>query len=135
MFLWVPECGHLLFNCCSFVDIGRLLTKKTINNIIVFVDDDGPGIPEIEYKNVTKPFYRIDKSRSLNKSGVGLGLSIAQDIVKSHGGNIVLSETSIDIDIPKGELFVNSALNSASTKASLICSDKLSSIPSIIDKS
>ena len=44
-----------------------------------------PGIPESEFLNVFKPFYRIDKSRGLNKSGVGLGLSISQDIVKSHG--------------------------------------------------
>ena len=46
-----------------------------------------------EYENVFKPFYRVDKSRSLNRSGVGLGLSISQDIVKSHGGNISLSES------------------------------------------
>ena len=46
-----------------------------------------------EYQNVMKPFYRIDKSRGQNKSGVGLGLSISQDIVKSHGGNISLSES------------------------------------------
>ena len=39
-----------------------------------------------------KPFYRVDKSRGLNKSGVGLGLSVAQDIAKSHGGNISLSQ-------------------------------------------
>ena len=49
--------------------------------------------PKKEYENVFKPFYRIDKSRSLNKSGVGLGLSIAQDIIRSHGGNIALSES------------------------------------------
>mgnify|MGYP001452557317 FL=1 len=42
-----------------------------------------------------KPFYRIDKSRGLNKSGVGLGLSISQDIIKSHGGNISLSKAKL----------------------------------------
>ena len=57
------------------------------------MDDDGPGIPEEERKNVFKPFYRIDKSRSQNKSGVGLGLSIANDIIRAHGGSIDL-ETS-----------------------------------------
>ena len=46
-----------------------------------------------EYPNVFKPFYRIDKSRGLNKSGVGLGLSISEDIAKSHGGNIALGES------------------------------------------
>jgi two-component system osmolarity sensor histidine kinase EnvZ len=68
-------------------------TKKSINGTIVTVEDNGPGIPKNEYSNVFRPFYRIDKSRGLNKSGVGLGLSVAQDIIKSHGGNISLSES------------------------------------------
>jgi two-component system osmolarity sensor histidine kinase EnvZ len=67
--------------------------KKSINGTIIIVEDNGPGIPKNEYSNVFRPFYRIDKSRGLNKSGVGLGLSVAQDIVKSHGGNIYLSES------------------------------------------
>jgi len=67
--------------------------KKTVNGVVIIVEDNGPGIPKHEYLNVFKPFYRVDKSRGLNKSGVGLGLSIAQDIVKSHGGNISLSES------------------------------------------
>ena len=48
------------------------------------------GIPENEYQNVVKPFYRIDKSRSQNKSGVGLGLSIVQRIVSEHYGRILI---------------------------------------------
>jgi len=67
--------------------------KKSINGTIITIEDNGPGIPKNEYSNVFRPFYRIDKSRGLNKSGVGLGLSVAQDIVKSHGGNISLSES------------------------------------------
>ena len=67
--------------------------KKTVNGVVIIVEDNGPGIPKHEYLNVFKPFYRVDKSRGLNKAGVGLGLSIAQDIVKSHGGNISLSES------------------------------------------
>ena len=68
-------------------------TKKSINSIIITIEDNGPGIPKSEYPNVFRPFYRIDKSRGLNKSGIGLGLSVAQDITKSHGGNITLSES------------------------------------------
>ena len=67
--------------------------KKSVGNAIVTIEDNGPGLPKKEYENVFKPFYRVDKSRSLNRSGVGLGLSISLDIVKSHGGNIVLSES------------------------------------------
>ena len=72
-----------------------ITSKKTIKDVIIFVDDDGPGIPEKEYQNVMKPFYRIDKSRGQNKSGVGLGLSIANDIIRSHGGNISLNKSPL----------------------------------------
>ena len=58
----------------------------------IFIEDDGPGIPEDQYKNVLKPFVRLDKSRNLNQSGVGLGLAIVEDIVNSHGGNIQLGK-------------------------------------------
>ena len=71
----------------------EVLIKRTTNNVTIFIDDDGPGIPDNERQNVFKPFYRIDKSRSLNKSGVGLGLSIASDIIQSHGGNISLEKS------------------------------------------
>ena len=67
--------------------------SKTTNKLNIFISDDGPGIPLDQYKNVFKPFYRLDKSRNLNYAGVGLGLSIAEDIVRSHGGNIELSES------------------------------------------
>ena len=44
-------------------------------------------------KNVFKPFFRLDKSRSLNKSGVGLGLAIVEDVINSHGGSIQLGKS------------------------------------------
>ena len=59
----------------------------------ILFEDDGPGIPEDQYKNVFKPFFRLDKSRSLNKSGVGLGLAIVEDVINSHGGNIQLGKS------------------------------------------
>ena len=66
---------------------------KTSNRVNIFISDDGYGIPINQYKNVFKPFFRLDDSRNLNKSGVGLGMSIAEDIVRSHGGNIELNES------------------------------------------
>ena len=66
---------------------------KSSNNIFIKIDDDGPGIPEKEYNNVFKPFYKIDKGRADSKSSVGLGLSIASDIIRSHGGNIKLNKS------------------------------------------
>ena len=67
--------------------------EKGNNRILVTIEDDGPGIPEDQYKNVFKPFFRLDKSRSLNQSGVGLGLAIVEDIINSHGGNIQLGSS------------------------------------------
>ena len=74
------------------IDI-RLNKKNT--NIFITVDDDGPGISNKEYDNVFKPFYKIDKGRADAKSSVGLGLSIASDIVRSHGGNIILEKSKM----------------------------------------
>ena len=71
------------------------LTKKNTNLFIV-IDDDGPGIPKKEHENVFKPFYKMDKGRNDSKSSVGLGLSIASDIIKSHGGNIMLEKSKFN---------------------------------------
>ncbi len=71
------------------------LTKKT-TNIFLNIEDDGPGISESEYDNVFKPFYKINKGRSETKSSVGLGLSIASDIIRSHGGNIKLEKSKLN---------------------------------------
>ena len=67
--------------------------QKSSNRVTINIEDDGPGIPEDQYKNVFKPFFRLDKSRSLNQSGVGLGLAIVEDIINSHGGNIQLGKS------------------------------------------
>ncbi len=69
--------------------------EKSTNRIAIIFHDDGPGIPEDQYKNVFKPFFRLDKSRSLNQSGVGLGLAIVEDIINSHGGNIHLGKSKL----------------------------------------
>ena len=69
---------------------------KSANSIIIIIDDDGIGIPKSEYENVFKPFYKIDKSRGGSKSSVGLGLSIASDIIRSHGGNIKLDKSPLN---------------------------------------
>ena len=66
---------------------------KGNNRALIIIEDDGPGIPEDQYKNVFKPFFRLDKSRSLNQSGVGLGLAIVEDIINSHGGSVQLGKS------------------------------------------
>jgi len=74
--------------------INVVLSKKN-NNIIITIDDDGIGIPENQYQNVFKPFYKLDKSRGDSRSSVGLGLSITSDIIKSHGGNVILDKSPL----------------------------------------
>ena len=61
--------------------------------IEITVDDDGPGIPEEKRGDVFRPFFRLDDSRNPETGGVGLGLTIARDVVRSHGGEIVLSDS------------------------------------------
>jgi len=86
---------NLIDNGLAYGQKVEIITKKTISDAVIFIDDNGPGIPEKEYQNVMKPFYRIDKSRGQNKSGVGLGLSITNDIIRSHGGSISLEKSPL----------------------------------------
>lgn len=72
----------------------------------ITVEDDGPSIPEEMRGDVFKPFYRVDESRNSKTGGVGLGLAIAQDIIHSHGGRIVLCDSPqsgllVEIILPK----------------------------------
>lgn len=62
------------------------------NRIEIIIDDDGPGIPLDQRDDVFKPFFRIDKSRNSETGGVGLGMTIARDAVRSHGGDILLED-------------------------------------------
>ena len=80
----------LIYGKNVFVEV-----RKGNNRAQIIIEDDGPGIPEDQYKNVFKPFFRLDKSRSLNQSGVGLGLSIVEDVINSHGGSIQLGKSKL----------------------------------------
>jgi two-component system osmolarity sensor histidine kinase EnvZ len=61
----------------------------------IVIDDDGPGIPESRREDVFKPFVRLDQSRNPKTGGVGLGLTIARDIVRGHGGNLSLDDSPL----------------------------------------
>ncbi len=87
--------NNLINNSIKYAKQINLELSKKNNNLIITIDDDGIGIPEDEYQNVFKPFYKIDKSRGNSNSSVGLGLSIASDIIKSHGGNILLEKSAL----------------------------------------
>ncbi len=64
-------------------------------HLTVTVDDDGPGVPFEEQEAVFKPFYRLDNARNIDESGTGLGLPIARDIARNHGGDIALSDSPL----------------------------------------
>ena len=87
--------NNFIDNSLKYADKIKIDLKKSLNNVVVIIDDDGPGIPESEYENVFKPFYKIDKSRGSSKSSVGLGMSISSDIIQSHGGNIKLEKSPL----------------------------------------
>jgi len=88
--------NNLIDNAIKYGD--RINVELSINNknLFIKIEDNGPGIPEKEHDNVFKPFYKIDKGRADSKSSVGLGLSIASDIIRSHGGNIKLEKSSMN---------------------------------------
>ena len=88
--------NNLIDNALKYGEKVEISLNKKNTNLFIIIDDDGPGISKSEYDNVFKPFYKIDKGRADSKSSVGLGLSIASDIVKSHGGNIMLEKSKIN---------------------------------------
>ena len=88
--------NNLLNNAVKYAKKVNVELNKNNNNLFIKIEDDGPGIPRKEYDNVFKPFYKINKGRADSKSSVGLGLSIASDIIKSHGGNIKLDKSKMN---------------------------------------
>ena len=87
--------NNLIENSTKFANKIEVSFQKLKSNILIIIEDNGPGIPINERENVFKPFYKIDKSRSEKSSSVGLGLSISSDIIRSHGGKIELSESNL----------------------------------------
>ncbi len=87
--------NNLIDNAIKYGEKVNIELNKKNNNLFIKIEDDGPGIQEQEYENVFKPFYKISKGRADAKSSVGLGLSIASDIIRSHGGNIKLERSSL----------------------------------------
>jgi len=88
--------NNIIDNALKYANKVEIKLNKKNTNLFIIIDDDGPGIPIKEHENVFKPFYKINKGRADSKSSVGLGLSIASDIVRSHGGNIMLEKSKMN---------------------------------------
>ena len=87
--------SNLIDNSTKYAKKVEVNLKRINENLEILILDDGPGVPKSEYKNITKPFYKIDKSRQETKSSVGLGLAISSDIVKSHGGDLNFDKSKL----------------------------------------
>jgi two-component system osmolarity sensor histidine kinase EnvZ len=87
--------SNLVSNATRFGETVIIRAATERRWLRIEVDDDGPGIPPEERDAVFQPFYRLDVARNQNKGNSGLGLAIARDIARSHGGDITLGESSM----------------------------------------
>ena len=87
--------GNLVANAQRHADHVRITAKREQRFVSIIVDDDGAGIPASHREDVFRPFYRLDEARNQDESGSGLGLPIARDIARSHGGDIMLSDSPL----------------------------------------
>lgn len=85
--------ANLLTNSVTYGEKSAVSLRRLGSRVEIVFDDDGPGIPAELHEEAFKPFSRLDESRNLNTEGVGLGLAIARDAARGHGGEIRLSES------------------------------------------
>ncbi len=86
---------NLIVNAARFGTGVQLQALRKPHFIEITVDDDGPGVPEDKREEVFRPFYRLDNEKSESTGGAGLGLTIARDVVRGHGGDIQLAESPL----------------------------------------
>ena len=84
---------NLIDNASRYAKRIEVRAARSNGSLVVTIDDNGPGIPAEKREDVFRPFYRLETSRNLETGGIGLGLSIARDVVRNHGGDIVLSDS------------------------------------------
>ena len=85
---------NLVENAVKYGTRARVSLAKHANELIVTIDDDGPGIPTGELERVFDPFYRLEASRSRETGGTGLGLTVARSTIRAHGGDVQLANRS-----------------------------------------
>ncbi|MBU6397200.1 MAG: ATP-binding protein [Rhodospirillales bacterium] len=84
--------SNLITNAVKYGDAARVTLHAPAKGVVrIDIDDEGPGIPPEEMERVFEPFRRLETSRNRETGGSGLGLSIARNIVRAHGGDIVLT--------------------------------------------
>ena len=88
--------NNLLSNSLKFSKNIEITCSRKNNYVEIIIDDDGPGIPKKERSKVLQPFYRVESSRNRGTGGIGLGITIATDIINNHGGNFFLEKSPLD---------------------------------------
>lgn len=107
---------NLIENAVTYGARARVAIERHEDSLHIVIDDDGPGIPEDAFERVFMPFERLEESRNRETGGIGLGLSIARSIARSHGGDVTLHNR------PGGGLTVTLSLpriNSNSSKSAI----------------
>ncbi len=87
--------SNLVANAGKYATAIQINARHRSGWLTVSVDDNGPGIPADERESVFRPFYRLDAGRNVDLGGSGLGLSIALDAARSHGGQIALEDSPL----------------------------------------
>lgn len=87
--------ANLTWNAARYGDKLAITGFRDHRSLTVTIDDDGPGIPPDRREDVFKPFLRLDDGLNPDQAGTGLGLAIARDIARSHGGDIMLSDSPL----------------------------------------
>jgi two-component system, OmpR family, osmolarity sensor histidine kinase EnvZ len=87
--------ANLIDNALKYGTRVEVSLKRTGKSVEIAVEDDGIGIPEARREEAFRPFHRLDEGRNLQSGGVGLGLAIARDIARAHGGDVSLGESPL----------------------------------------
>lgn len=86
---------NLIDNACRHGDTVALAAKRSVGHVVITVDDNGPGIPDEQREEALRAFVRLDPAGEGESGGSGLGLTIARDIVRSHGGELRLESSPL----------------------------------------
>jgi two-component system osmolarity sensor histidine kinase EnvZ len=85
---------NFISNATRYADTIEIKTNVIDQQFVVIIADNGPGVPTNRYDDILKPFYREDTSRNRKTGGVGLGMTIANDIIISHAGTLELGQSN-----------------------------------------
>jgi two-component system osmolarity sensor histidine kinase EnvZ len=86
---------NIIDNALKHGKHAEVTLERNGRNVLIAVDDDGPGIPPERREEAFRPFHRLDEGRNLQQGGSGLGLAIARDIARAHGGDLTLDKSKL----------------------------------------